>query len=95
MIRLDARNGQNSGITTMSSWTSWGTPPGTDEVVPADQWIRVRIDIKTGPVADWYWDSMLIQSDVGISNNGGYIAAHGDGGAVEGGRYDNWEIRLT
>ena len=94
MLRFDARPGQHSGIATTTSWTAWGGPGATGLVIPAGQWFSVRIDIKAGPVADWYHNDVLIESDVPIALNGDYIAIHGDG-AVSGGNYDNLRILDT
>ena len=92
MLRLEARSGNPSGIATTTSWTAWGTPAATGVVVPAGQWLSIRIDIKAGPVADWYLDGVLKQSNVSIAVNGDYIAISGDGGTVTGGNFDNLQI---
>ena len=92
MLRLEARAGQHSGIVTTTAWTAWGLPAATGVVVPSGSWLSIRIDIKTGPVADWYLDDVLKQSNVSIAVNGDYIAVHGDGGGVTGGNFDNLQI---
>jgi hypothetical protein len=92
MLRLDARSGSHSGIAPTTSWTAWGTTAATGVVVPAGQWMSIRIDIKAGPVADWYLDGVLKQSNVSIAVNGDYIAISGDGGGVTGGNFDNLQI---
>ena len=92
MLRLEARAGQHSGIVTTTSWTAWGLPAGTGVVVPSGSWMSIRIDIKSGPVADWYLDGVLKESNVSIAVNGDYIAISGDAGGVTGGNFDNLEI---
>lgn len=94
-LRLEARAGNHSGFAAAASWTSWSAPPATGIVVPAGQWLEVRIDVKAGNVADWYLDSALKQSGVAIANNGDYIAIHGSGAIVTGGNYDNIRIMDT
>jgi hypothetical protein len=90
MLRLDARAGNHSGIATTTSWTAWGIPDATGVVVPSGSWMSIRIDIKAGPVADWYLDGVLKQSNVSIAVNGDYIGIVGDGG--NGGNFDNLQI---
>ena len=91
-LRLEARAGSSSWIAATNSWTSWVDPGATGIVVPAGQWLSVRIDIKSGPVADWYLDGALKQSNVAIAVNGDYIAVHGYNSAVTGGNFDNLQI---
>lgn len=95
MLRLDARAGQHSAVVTTTSWTAWGGVAATGIVASAGQWMSIRIDIKAGPVADWYLDGALKQSNVSIAVNGDYIAVHGDGAGVTGGNFDNLEILDT
>jgi len=94
-LRLEARAGQHSYIAPTTSWTVWGGGAATGIVVPAGQWLDVRIDIKAGPVADWYLGGIIKQSNVAITVNGDYIAVHGDGSTVTGGNFDNLQILDT
>lgn len=93
MLRLDTRGVTDfSGIATTTSWTAWGGAAATDVIVPTGSWVSVRIDIKAGPVADWYLDGVIKQSNVSIAVSGDYIAVHGDAGGVTGGNFDNLQI---
>lgn len=91
-LRFEARAGFHSGIETNTSWTAFGTPAATGIVVPAGSWLSARIDIKTGPVVDWYLDNVLKQVNVPITINGDHIAVHGYSAGVTGGNFDNLQI---
>lgn len=88
LFRLECRDGYNSGFAPTDSWTSWGGPDSVSNKT-ADVWYHIKIEISLAGNADAYIDGDLVQSTYSISNNGNYIAIHGDGGVVEGGLYDN------
>ena len=90
MFRLESRSSTSSGFASTSSWTSWNAPSGYGPV-SAGVWHHVKI-VLDGSTAYGYVDGSSYGS-YSFSNNGGYIAVHGDGSSVTGGDFDNIIVR--
>jgi len=90
MFRLEARSGNSPGLASTASWTSWNAPSGYSPV-SAGVWHEVKIALNS-TTAYGYVDGASFGSYT-FTNNGGYIAVHGDGGSVTGGRFDNIRVR--
>jgi len=90
MFRLEARSGNSPGFASTSSWTSWNAPSGYT-AISSGVWHNVKL-VLTSNTAYGYIDGTSYGS-YSFSNNGGYIAVHGDGGSVTGGDFDNIKVR--
>jgi PKD repeat protein len=90
MFRLESRAATSTGLATTTSWTSW-TAPSVYGPVTAGVWHKVKIVLDSttasGTVDGTSYGSLT------FSNNGGYIAVHGDSGIVTGGNFDNIRVR--
>jgi PKD repeat protein len=90
MFRLESRAATSSGFASTASWASWSAPAGYGPVT-AGAWHKVQIVLNST-----YARGAVDGTDYGsrvFSNNGGYIAVHGDGATVTGGNFDNIRVR--
>jgi hypothetical protein len=92
-FRLEGRDMpgvESCGFLHTDSWTSWGPHETEYTHISVGVWHNVKIEI-SDTVAKGYIDDVYFGMTT-FSNNGRYIAIHGDAEAVTGGIFDNIKI---
>jgi large repetitive protein len=85
-MRLETRGGNNAGIGSAASWTSWSVPSQTCANLATNTWFNFRLEIGA-TTAQAYIDDVACGGAFTFTNNGGYIGLVGD---ALGGAYTTW-----